>query len=143
MKASRCFVLFGLALLTFACSSTQSPNPGIPETGVEYPPWIGPVEVYFEKPSMGYEKLGVVSAQGTTKQQLTDLVAKLQKKAALLGANGIIVYPATTSTTAIIKTKIISFEKSKLHLMATAIRKEQSCSSPPESTLKPPPHITW
>ena len=124
MKKFGFVLLLYLILFAFACSSKISgPNVGILKTGPEYPPWFGPVEVYFEKPDVTYEKLGIVSAQASTDQQLTDLVANLRKKAASFGANGIIVHPATTSTGNLMYGQT-SFMNSKLHLMATAIRKE-------------------
>ena len=119
MKTSRCFLLLCLVLFIFACAS--DPKRGILITGTKYPPWYGDVEVFFETPNIAFEKVGIVSTQGSTKLPLTDLVSILQNTAAGIGANGIIVQHPTTTTKGAMSGRA-EVLKSKLHLMATAIR---------------------
>ena len=85
------FVLFGLALLAFACSITN-------QSARNYPPWDGEVKVYFYTPKEAYEKIGIVSTQGSSKEPISYLIADLQQKAASIGASGIFVQPAKTRT---------------------------------------------
>jgi hypothetical protein len=107
-------MLICLVLLTDPCFSK---NGGFLHAGPEYPPWDGPVRVYFYNPSGEYEEVGIVSTQGSTKEPLSYLITDLQRRAASMGANGIFVQSPTTTGTASNGTGVIK-------LTATAIRIE-------------------
>jgi hypothetical protein len=111
-----------LALLTCACSpKPPKPTYGILKTGPEYPPWDGAVEVYYWLPSELYAEVGIVSTSASTNQPTSAFIASLKRKAASIGANGIIVQYPGLSVQSVVGPGVVMYEK---HFMAIAIRIE-------------------
>lgn len=84
-------ILFCLLLPFLSTCSFSAPGK-IVLTGKSYPSHNQPVKVFFEKPSnIKYEEIGIVSATGSTFILWTDLIETMQKKAASVGGNAIII----------------------------------------------------
>ena len=61
-------------------------------TGNTYPPYTGTVKVFQSTPEdIEYEEIGIVSSSGGMMHEWTHLIEAMQKKAALKGANAIII----------------------------------------------------
>lgn len=115
MKTIVCFLI--LCVLVSCAPRTKTLV-----TGSIYPPYDGKVEVLFEHPRTKYEKIAIVSAQGVPRHQLVDIIEALQKEAAKIGANAIILGRSETSGVGVISSGIGAFI-SKKDIMAVAIRK--------------------
>lgn len=115
-------------LLTFAlivgCASAGLPTKAL-ITGQKYAPYEGLVQIFLEPPEMEYEQVGLVSVRGKTKTQMVDLVEALQKEAANIGANGLIVQMSQTATTgAMLGSSGGLAGFTRTHLIGVAIRTE-------------------
>lgn len=90
-------------------------------TGTKYHPYEGKVEVLFEAPKTEYEKIAIVSAQGKHGHHLVDIIEALQKEAAQLGANAIILGRSETSSAGAISSGYGIMASAK-DMLAIAIR---------------------
>ncbi len=88
MKKLILLTIFLSFLLLLSCATSK-----FIQTGSIYPAYIGPVKVFFAMPpdSIHYEEIGIISSQGGTIHEWTHLIEAMQKKAALKGANAIII----------------------------------------------------
>jgi len=81
-------LLVTVSLLSLAC---MRPEVHLAQTGTVYPPYDGPVKIFKEPPEgVRYEEIGIVSAISRVGHQWAQLLTAMQKQAASVGGNGII-----------------------------------------------------
>ena len=79
-----------LSLMFQACASSK-----FVLTGNQYPAYTGVVKVFFSPPEdVEYEEIGLVSSSGGIAHEWTHLIEAMQRKAAMNGANAIIIITA-------------------------------------------------
>jgi hypothetical protein len=92
MNKSQIYVLLVLSLLFTGCNSALNVWGDTVRMGKEYPPVaVENVAILFEKPTKTYEVIGIVSALGGTWASDGVMFKSMQKSAAALGADAIIV----------------------------------------------------
>jgi hypothetical protein len=84
------------------------------DTSIVYPP-TKKVNVYWSKPEFKYIEIGLLSIESKSSEEA--LFEKIKKKAMEIGADGIIVKPATQATRA-------SKDKRRLEAIAIKFREE-------------------
>jgi hypothetical protein len=69
--------------------------------GETFPPYSGPVKVLTDKPGVPFDEIGLISAQGGNALTTADMVAALQREAAAVGGNAVIISPTKESQQAV------------------------------------------
>jgi hypothetical protein len=84
---SKFIFVFLIFALVAGCATAR-----FAQTGQTYPPYDGPVKVYWSPPKEArYAEIGIVSSAGGLIHQWAELIEALQMEAARKGANAIIV----------------------------------------------------
>jgi hypothetical protein len=92
MNKSQIYVLFFLSIFFTGCNSALNVWGDTVRMGKKYPPVAAEnVIILFEKPSKKYEVIGLVSALGGAWTSDGVMFKSMQKSAAVLGADAIIV----------------------------------------------------
>ncbi len=92
MNKSQIYVLFFLSIFFTGCNSALNVWGDTVRMGKKYPPVAAEnVVILFEKPSKKYEVIGLVSALGGAWTSDGVMFKSMQKSAAVLGADAIIV----------------------------------------------------
>ncbi len=118
-------ILVMLSALLLSCATSK-----FIQTGNIYPSYNGTVKVFFESPpdSIEFVEIGIVSSIGTAGMatEWTHLIKAMQSKAALYGANAIIVITKESdkqaSITYIPKVGLYGGTRTDKTMMARAIR---------------------
>jgi hypothetical protein len=119
------FVCFFLFLSAFGCATAK-----FIQTGNQYPPYNGVVKIYRNNPpDTKYEEIGWISSSGGMIHEWTHLIEAMQSKAALKGANGIILIDKENTSTGFATYNpqygLVAAQGTQKSLMAIAIRTEE------------------
>ena len=114
----RIHLLILLTAFLISCATTD-----FIQTGETYTPYNGFVKVYFEMPTdIEYDEIGIVSVNsGEFEDESSILIRKMQKEAAKVGANAIIIV-SSSETQEYVANQYYAGTSTDKEMLAIAIR---------------------